>query len=168
LKPIALSKSAAAAIVLFAAAFALSTLAQAPQGAPPPAGGPPPHDHMHMPPPTNLKVLPKDLTSEQLHTLMHGWSDALGVHCTTCHAENPKDIGPDGHPRLNYADDSKQDKSTARLMYKMTQDINRNYVSKVEGAEATVTCGTCHRGHLEPETFVPPKHAPPPPPPPAN
>jgi hypothetical protein len=39
-------------------------------------------------------------------------------------------------------------------MYKMTEDINMNYVSKVPSSEVPVTCGTCHRGHLGPEPFV--------------
>jgi hypothetical protein len=56
---------------------------------------------------------------------------------------------------MNFADDSKKEKQTARLMIKMTQDINANYVSKLEGADGPVTCGTCHRGHVKPEAFVP-------------
>jgi len=40
------------------------------------------------------------------------------------------------------------------LMYTMTEDINKNYVSKVPSSEAPVTCGTCHRGHLGPEPFL--------------
>ena len=63
---------------------------------------------------------------------------------------------PNGRPRLNFADDSKPEKKTARLMYKMTNDINDNYVSMVDEGTAKVTCGTCHRGHLKPETYVPP------------
>jgi hypothetical protein len=70
----------------------------------------------------------------------------------------------------------------ARIMYKMTEDIKANYVSKVAALDtmgspaAPVTCGTCHRGHLDPEAFEipheggmrpqgpPPGGAPPPPP----
>jgi hypothetical protein len=39
----------------------------------------------------------------------------------------------------------------------MTLDINQNYVSMVDSSGAPVTCGTCHRGHLEPEPWVAPK-----------
>ena len=109
--------------------------------------------------PTNLKVLPKTLTGDQVHELMEGWEAALGTHCSTCHTANPNNIGPNGRPRLNYADDSKPEKSTARLMYKMTEDINENYVSMVPNSEVAVTCGTCHRGHLGPEPFVAPPEA---------
>jgi hypothetical protein len=149
----------ATAVALFAAAvFAVATAAQAPQTAPteqPAAGGPP--QERAYPAPTNLKVLPKTLTGGQVHEIMEGWAAALGTHCDTCHAADPKNIGPNGRPRLNFADDSKKEKSTARLMYKMVQDINENYVSMVENSGAPVTCGTCHRGHLSPEPFVAPK-----------
>lgn len=152
-----------AAVALFTAAvFAVATVAQAPQTQPsqqPAASGGPPqsaHEHEH-PAPTNLKVLPKTLTGEQVHEIMEGWEAALGTHCSTCHTADPKNIGPNGRPRLNFADDSKPEKSTARLMYKMVEDINGNYISMVDNSGAAVTCGTCHRGHLGPEPFVAPK-----------
>ncbi|MGD0096006.1 MAG: c-type cytochrome [Terracidiphilus sp.] len=153
---------ATAVALVTAAAFAVATIAQAPQTAPSqqPAAEAPPHedhDHEHHPAPTNLKVLPKTLTGEQVHEIMEGWEGALGAHCGTCHAADPNNIGPNGKPRLNFADDSKPEKSTARLMYKMTLDINENYVSMVDNSGAPVTCGTCHRGHLGPEPFVAPK-----------
>ena len=149
--------------VVATAVFALTMAAQAPQTAPPPqpaAGGPPPghHGHPH-PKPTNLKVLPKDTTGEQVHEIMEGWADSLGVHCDTCHAVDPARTGPNGKPSLNFPDDSKPQKSSARLMYKMVMDINQNYVSMVsEKPAAKVTCGTCHRGHLDPEPYVNPDH----------
>jgi len=143
---------------LFAvAAFAVSTVAQAPQaatpapGQAPPAGARPPRS---FPSPTNLKVLPKDLTGEQVHEIMEKWEGSLGTHCNTCHAADPKNIGPNGRPRLNFADDSKEEKLTARLMYKMMEDINVNYIAKVPNSDEGVSCGTCHRGHLGPEPFV--------------
>jgi hypothetical protein len=43
-------------------------------------------------------------------------------------------------------------------MFKMVEDINKNYVSMVENSGVPVSCGTCHRGHLEPPLFVPPPH----------
>jgi hypothetical protein len=157
-----------AAVALTVAFFALTSVAQAP------AVGPPPPKR-EFPAPINLQVLPKDLTGEQLHEIMEKWEGSLGAHCNTCHAADPKNIGPNGRPRLNFADDSKEEKRTARLMYKMVEDINVNYVSKVPSSEAPVTCGTCHRGHLGPEPFVIPDDdhdhdhpGAPQPPPPAN
>ena len=148
------SLTAAAFALLAAAVLAVSTLAQAPQAAPAqpsPAGGQPPRDY---PAPTNLKVLPKTLTGQQVRDIMEKWEGSLGAHCSTCHTADPKNIGPNGRPRLNFADDSKEEKQTARLMYTMTEDINVNYVSKVPNSDEPVTCGTCHRGHLGPEPFI--------------
>jgi hypothetical protein len=154
------------AISFFAAAIvAASAIAQTPQaspGAPPPPGAEPPHQY---PAPTNLKVLPKNLTGEQIHEIMHEWSGGLGVRCGTCHAADPTREAPDGKPQLNYADDSKEEKLTARVMYQMLDDINAKYVSKVPNSDMPVTCGTCHRGNLDPEPYVIPKHPPQGPPP---
>jgi hypothetical protein len=132
----------------------LTTVAQAPQQATPPREQ---HEHHDHPAPTNLKVLPKTMTGEQVHELMETWEGSLGAHCDTCHTADPKSLAPNGRPRLNFADDSKPKKETARVMYKMTNDINQNYVSMVGESgtpPAQVTCGTCHRGHLKPEPFV--------------
>ena len=156
MKRSSLSHPAAALSLLIAAVFALTTVAQVPQAAPapqPPVGAQP-RPPRTFPAPTNLKVLPKDLTGQQVHDIMEKWEGSLGAHCNTCHTADPKDIAPNGRPRLNFADDSKEEKATARLMFKMTEDINMNYVSKVPNSEAPVTCGTCHRGHLGPEPFV--------------
>jgi len=118
-----------------------------------PGAPPPPHE---MPAPTNLQVLPKNLTGAQVHEIMEKWEGELGSGCKTCHAVDPKNIGPNGRPRLNFADDSKEEKRTARKMYKMVEEINLNYISKIDSSGDPVTCGTCHRGHLGPEPFVAP------------
>jgi len=142
---------AIAAFVLAVATSAVSSSAQAPPAAP--------HAHPPLPPPTNLKVLPKDLTGDQVMEIMHKFEGMLGAECNVCHAVDPKNIGPNGRPRLNFADDSKKEKQAARLMIKMVDDINKNYVSMIEDSDGPVTCGTCHRGHLKPEAFVPqPEH----------
>jgi hypothetical protein len=89
-------------------------------------------------------------------------SGSLGVHCDTCHAADPSNVGPNGRPRLNFADDSKPEKNNARLMLTMTEEINKSYVSKLPDADQMVTCGTCHRGKLHVEAFVipPEEHGP--------
>lgn len=153
-----LSRPAAAAAVLGLALFAVSTVAQAPQQPEPGAG----HPHRPAPAPTNLKVLPKTLTGDQVHEIMHKWEGQLGVECNTCHAVDPNKKMPNGRPALNFPDDSKPEKETARLMLKMTMEINKNYTSMVESKQNNeasakeVTCGTCHRGHFDPPAFVPP------------
>ena len=116
-----------------------------------------PMQHHAEPAPTNLQVLPKNLTGEQVHQIMHQWAGELGTECSTCHAADPNKIGRNGRPRLNFADDSKPEKNTARLMYRMVQEINTKYISMVGNSGMPVTCGTCHQGHLSPVPFVPKK-----------
>ena len=127
--------------------------AQSPTPAPAGQAGAPPEKHVH-PNPTNLQILPKNLTGEQVHEIMEKWEGELGTGCKTCHTAS-KELGPNGRPQINFADDSKDEKKTARKMYKMVEDINSNYISQIDSSGAPVTCGTCHRGHLSPEPFVP-------------
>jgi hypothetical protein len=103
------------------------------------------------PAPTNLKVLPNNLNGAEVRAIMHQWEDQLGAECSACHARDPKSLGPNGLPQLNYADDSKPEKSRARLMYTMVDDINTNYIGRIEGSGLPVSCGTCHQGNLKPE-----------------
>ena len=154
---------AATVAVFAAAAFVLITVAQTPQSSmpapplPPQAAGVRPYHKF--PAPTNLQVLPKNLTGEQVHKIMVGWSHALGTHCKTCHAPNPKEATAGHHEHLDFALDTKPEKNTARLMFKMVQDINGNYLSKIKTSGVPVSCGTCHRGHLHPPIFRPsPEH----------
>ena len=148
--------------LLTAAVFAIATLAQAPQGPqqgplPPGGGGRPPRSY---PAPTNLKVLPKDLTGQQVHEIMEGWAGSLGVHCDTCHVADASNPMPNGRPRMKFEDDSKPEKQMARIMYTMAEDMKKNYIAKVaemdkmDSPAAPLTCGTCHRGHLDPEAYV--------------
>lgn len=150
-----LTSSSAAAAVLAAAIIVVSATAQAPQPQPP-ADGPPPQWARNFPAPTNLKVLPKNLTGQQVRDVMEKWQGDLGVHCNACHTADAKNVGPNGRPRMNFPDDSKPEKQTARLMYTMTEKINDDTISMVGDGKARVTCGTCHRGHQKPEAFVPP------------
>ncbi len=106
------------------------------------------------PPPTNLKVLPKNLTGAQVREIMHEWEEELGTDCSTCHVRDPRDLGPNGKPRFNYADDSKPEKATSRVMYTMLEDDNANYIGKIENSGVPITCGTCHRGRIAPEPFT--------------
>jgi hypothetical protein len=147
--------SAALPALLFASLTTVN-FAQSPQDQKP-SGPAEHHHHEPNPTPTNLKVLPKDMNGDQVHELMHGWADALGTECSTCHAADPTRKMPNGKPALNFADDSKPEKNAARLMYQMVQDINKNYlveVKRLSGEGPPVTCGSCHRGHVDPPLFV--------------
>jgi len=99
----------------------------------------------------NLKVLPKDISHEDLDKVMDNFKEALGVRCNFCHA--PSKDSTQHHP--DFASDDKPEKNIARHMMKMTAKINKKYFSfnKNEKGEMeqTVTCITCHRGNPHPE-----------------
>lgn len=119
----------------------------------------------------NLKVLPQNITHDELVATMRGFARALGTKCDHCHAAAP--AGSKEH--LDFASDAKPEKSVARVMLRMVHSINGEYIAKLDkGTDKAdrVACITCHRGHVQPE--IPPAEemkpaagAPPPPPPPA-
>src|ERR1700761_5002978 len=94
---------------------------------------------------TNLKVLPKNISSKDLQSIMvDDFQDGLGITCGFCHAENK-----DGHG-LDFASDAKPEKNISREMMRMTLVINKKYF-KVKhpliGSNALVIgCNTCHKG----------------------
>jgi hypothetical protein len=98
----------------------------------------------------NLKVLPKDITKDDLDEVMDGFKGALGVKCGFCHA--PKKDDP---KRLDFASDEKPEKATARKMMKMTVKLNQKYFhvkdADIPNAVLAVNCITCHRGNTEPK-----------------
>jgi hypothetical protein len=121
------------------------------QAAPPSAQAP----RRAFPRPTNLQVLPKDISTEDLIKTMRGFTQQLGVRCTFCHAEDAATHHPD------FASDAKPQKTSARIMMRMTHEINTKYLAQIQDPDAmpemkTVSCGTCHRGHSMPEIFTPP------------
>src|SRR5690348_191634 len=70
----------------------------------------------------NLKVLPKNISHDDLDKVMHGFNDALGVKCNFCHAaqkDNPR--------KMDFPSDEKSEKNIAREMYKMTGRINKKF-----------------------------------------
>src|SRR5579862_7816040 len=98
----------------------------------------------------NLKILPKNISHEDLDKVMDGFKEALGVKCNFCHA--PEADSTTHH--LDFASDAKPEKNTARYMMKMTKKINKKFFSfnKDENGKSvqTITCITCHRGKPHP------------------
>lgn len=99
---------------------------------------------------TNLKVLPKDISSKDLQAIMaDDFEDGLGITCGFCHA-NAKD----GHG-LDFASDEKPEKKIARGMMRMTLGINKKYFKEkhpaIGSSALTVTCATCHKGEAFPD-----------------
>ncbi|SFS13845.1 Photosynthetic reaction center cytochrome C subunit [Granulicella pectinivorans] len=103
------------------------------------------------PRPTNLKVLSKTISGEDLDKLMHRFKEDLGVPCGYCHEENPET------KQINYASDENPIKETARFMIKMNEDINTKYLGQLGDRRYAepLTCGNCHQGQVDPPTFQP-------------
>lgn len=95
---------------------------------------------------TNLKVLPKDISKNDLQSVMRGFSFALDVRCDHCHVEKPE-------KGLDFAADGKEPKNTARIMLEMVAASNRDFIAKIkktDGAPFQVECVTCHHGLTQP------------------
>jgi hypothetical protein len=102
----------------------------------------------------NLKVLPKDISSKALQSIMtDDFEDGLGVTCGFCHAP-----AKGGHG-LDFASDAKPEKEIARNMMRMTMGINKEYFKVKHPAIGnnvlTVTCNTCHHGLAFPDGSEP-------------
>jgi tetratricopeptide (TPR) repeat protein len=103
------------------------------------------------PTPTNLQILPKDMSREQLIQTMQAFSQALGVQCSYCHVFE----GRGG--RNDMASDEKTPKKTARQMLLLVRDLNAKLpeaVGKAADSTTRVGCVTCHRGVPIPKTLV--------------
>ncbi len=103
--------------------------------------------------PTNLTVLPKNISHDSLIYLMKEYSVSLGVNCGFCHDKSATD------ERLYFAGDNNGHKKVARYMMQMTAGINSKYFAEEnhESKSLMVSCYTCHHGQKEPEAFVMPK-----------
>jgi Photosynthetic reaction centre cytochrome C subunit len=103
------------------------------------------------PPKRNLKVLPKDISHEDLGKVMDVWKTSLGVKCGFCHAP----VADSTSHHLDFASDAKPEKNIARHMFRMTAKINKKYFSfdKDDKGNAipAISCMTCHRGSPHPE-----------------
>jgi len=99
----------------------------------------------------NLKVLPKNITKQQMDSVMHHFSNSLGVRCNFCHVRN------DSTKTWDFASDENKHKLTAREMMKMMDKINDKFFDVTGGkrvitTQLMVTCYTCHHGSTEPAT----------------
>lgn len=108
----------------------------------------PPHNSFK-----NLKVLPQDISEQQLDSLMDSYNKALKVSCDFCHSK-VKDITgiiPEKDAPVDFALDN-QMKEEARRMIKLTIEINKTYfkfdtTGRADHLLNVITCNTCHRGN---------------------
>ncbi len=100
---------------------------------------------------TNLQVLPKDTTRQNLLPVMKNFAQNLGVRCEHCHVGEGNDLS-----KFDFASDAKPAKATARRMLLMVGTINGELLKDVGEPAAPgapkVTCFTCHRGAPKPLT----------------
>ncbi|MBK7595430.1 MAG: photosynthetic reaction center cytochrome c subunit [Gemmatimonadetes bacterium] len=90
----------------------------------------------------NIQVL-KGKTAAEVLTTMENYSNALTAQCTTCHVAG------------SWADESRQNKSRARVMQTMVNAINADHIPKMQmSGAAQVTCMTCHRGLRTPNQAI--------------
>ncbi len=96
--------------------------------------------------PTNLTILPKDISDEELHKVMKEYSKSLGVRCGFCHEKKEGT-----QPTMDFASDAKHEKLITRQMMEMVTSINANYLDKMgEGHFEKISCVTCHMGKTTP------------------
>ncbi len=95
--------------------------------------------------PKNLKILPMDISEDELHHIMRDYSRALGVKCNYCHERKKSE------PNADFASETKKEKQIAREMMLMVKDINEKYLAQ-SGLNKfeKITCVTCHMGHVKP------------------
>lgn len=98
----------------------------------------------------NLKVLPKDISNQDLDIVMEGFEKALGMDCKFCHVKSKKDT-----LQWDYASDERPEKEITRKMMKMTEMINKEFFDYTMVYKAdellAVSCNTCHGGSPRPE-----------------
>ena len=97
----------------------------------------------------NLKILPKDITHEQMDSVMHHYTASLNVKCNFCHVRNEE------KKEWDWASDANKHKLVARDMMQMTNDLNKKYFNLTGAAfnfstPLMVTCYTCHHGATDP------------------
>jgi hypothetical protein len=90
----------------------------------------------------NIQVL-KGMPAGQLVTMMDTlYGRAMSWNCTNCHR-----YAPEG----NFASDTSANKTRARFMQQMVNDINTVELPKLYKRDPPkVSCVTCHRGYNEP------------------
>lgn len=123
----------------------------------------------------NLKILPKDISKNDLDTVMHHFTASLNVKCNFCHVKN------EATQKMEFDKDDKPEKRIARKMMLMAIDINTKYFKEIEEEMSKeddhdmpdkmlnldsqpvnnmlsyVICYTCHHGEAHPDTRPPKK-----------
>jgi cytochrome c553 len=101
----------------------------------------------------NLKILKKDISKNELDSVMHFFSMSLGQKCGFCHVRNEQE------KKWDFASDDVPFKNVARKMMLMSNKINKQYFKNEEDKKAetiqAVTCYSCHHGEAIPQIKPP-------------
>ncbi len=91
----------------------------------------------------NVQLL-TNLSDAQVGLAMNNMSASLGVHCDFCHVFNEQ------AKALDFPNDAKPEKKTAREMIRMVLDLNeKNFKGR-----PIVGCYTCHLGKTNPSSMI--------------
>jgi len=100
--------------------------------------------------PSNLEILPKDISAGELRDTMRGFSQSTGSRCSACHVgEVEADLST-----YDFTLDDKEKKLKTREMVQLVRSINKQIAAAFPHAPeppVQVTCATCHRGQAKPE-----------------
>jgi hypothetical protein len=93
----------------------------------------------------NIKML-KMPAARLLKVMELGYSRSLGVSCAHC------------HNTADFSSEEKKQKDITRQMAAMSNKINTELLSGIQGLEsspAIINCTTCHRGEIKPAINLP-------------
>jgi hypothetical protein len=93
----------------------------------------------------NLQIMPKNSTKMDVMNVMQDMTFAVGTRCSYCHVGEGDDLST-----FDFASDARPGKEITRVMMRMTDDMNNNYLAEID-SEGEVTCLMCHQGQLKPE-----------------
>ena len=103
-----------------------------------------------------LKILPKDITHDELIAVMKSFESALNFSCRDCHAVSATDS-----TRLDFESDANPKKKQALEMMAMVEEINKknfdvsgDFKDNYLQSKYKVSCVTCHNGHAEPSQRI--------------
>ena len=74
----------------------------------------------------NLKVLKKDISKQELDSVMRFFTMSLGEKCNFCHVRN------EAEKTMDFPSDANPNKNTARFMMRMAAKINKKYFKDQE------------------------------------
>lgn len=101
---------------------------------------------------TNLHYFPRDISKDSLVQVMRGFSFALGVRCSYCHARVEGDAGLE----FDFASDDDANKRKARWMLQLVDELNEEILPEMldrDTPATSVQCVTCHHGLSKPQTL---------------